>query len=173
MRSRLALALATAALATQTHAVPAAQQADRAQLDLAGVVDVGGGRATMIVLKDKHGQTILPMLVRGEDGRAAASNLQSRGVPALLQVAMRALGARVDEVELLGAGGEVRSGRARIAQGQRTVEINGRPPELVALAVATGAPLFIDRHLLDAAGLTPRDIERARREMAQGEATWL
>ncbi len=173
MRSRLALALATAALATHTHAVPAAQRGDRAQLGLAGIVDVGNGRDTMIVLKDKHGQTLLPMLVRGEDGRAAASNLQSREVPALLRVAMRALGARVEEVELLGSGGEVRSGRARIAQGQRTVEITGQPPELVALAVATGAPLFIDRHLLDEAGLTPRDIERARREMAQGEATWL
>lgn len=172
MRSRLALALATATLATHTHAVPAAQRGDRAQLGLAGVVDVGDGRATMIVLKDKHGQTILPMVIHGEDGRAAASSLQSREVPALLQVTMRALGARVEEVELLGSGDEVRSGRARIAQGERTVEITGQPPDFVALAVATGAPLFIDRRLLDAAGLTPRDIERARRQMAQG-ATWL
>lgn len=173
MRSRLALALAIATLASHTHAVPAAQPGDRTQLELAGIVDVGDGRATMIVLKDKHGQTVLPMLVRGEDGRAAASNLQSREVPALLQVAMRALGARVEEVELLGSNDEVSSGRARIAQGRRTIDITGRPPELVALAVATGAPLFIDRHLLDEAGLTPQDIERAKRQMAQGEATWL
>jgi bifunctional DNase/RNase len=114
------------------------------------------------------------MLLPGDAGRALAGEIEHRRVPALLGVTLRALGARVQEVELQGSSDEVETGRARVSQGQKVVDVAGRPPELVSLAVATGAPIFIDRHLLEAAGLTPEDIERARRRIEDRDhRTWL
>jgi bifunctional DNase/RNase len=94
-------------------------------------------------------------------------------VPALLGVTLRALGAHVQEIELQGSDDEIRTGRARVSQGEKVVDVAGHPPELVTLAVATGAPIFIDRQLLRAAGLTPEEIDRARRRIEARREMWL
>ncbi len=175
MRTLLLTALfSTSALAIHTHALPTDRKDGRAQLELAGILQVGEVGATLVILRDKGSRTILPMLLPGEAGRALASEIQSHRMPALVGVTLLKLGARVQEVELQGSADEVRGGRARVAQGQKVVDVAGEPPELVSLAVATGAPIFIDRRLLQAAGLTPEDIERAKRRIQEKESrTWL
>lgn len=175
MRTLLLTALLSASTLTiHSHALPADRQDGRAQLELAGILQVGEESATLVVLREKGSRTILLMLLPGDAGRALAAEIESHRMPALLGVTLRALGARVQEVELQGSRDEVRGGRARVSQGQKVVDVDGRPPELVSLAVATGAPIFIDRHLLQTAGLTPEDIERAKRRLAAKESqTWL
>ncbi len=166
--------LASSTLSVHARAQPAGHPGDRVQLELAGVLEVGEGQATVIVLKSPGSRTILPMLLPGDAGRALASDLQSHRAPALLGVTLRALGASVREVELQGSDEEVRGGRARVVQGPKEVEVQARAPELVALAEATGAPIFIARRLFESAGLTPEDIDRARRRMEERESrTWL
>jgi bifunctional DNase/RNase len=175
MRTFLLTALFSASTLTiHAHALPADGQNGRTQLELAGVLEVGDGAATLVILREKGSRTILPMLLQGEAGRALAADLQSLRAPALLGVTLRALGARVQEIELQGTDDEVRTGRARVSQGEKVVDVAGHPPELVSLAVETGAPIFIDRHLLQAAGLTPEEIDRARRRLeARHDQTWL
>lgn len=159
--------LSLSAFAVQAHARPADQPAgERAQLELVGVSQIGEGAATLLILREKGSRTILPLLLPGDSGRSLGSDLQSRRAPDLLGVTLRALGARVQEVELLGSKDEVQTGRARVAQGHKVVDVAGRPSELVALAVTTGAPMYIGRRLLAEAGLTPEDIERARQRLA-------
>ncbi len=175
MRTILLAALFSAStVAVHAHAVPAGRQDGRAQLELAGVIEVSEGEATLVILRDKGSQIILPMLVPGDSGRALAAAIESHRMPALVGVTLQALGAHVQEVELQGSSDEVRTGRARVVQGQKTVDVPGGPPELVALAVATHAPILIDRRLLQAAGLTREDIDRARRRVdARENRTWL
>jgi hypothetical protein len=60
----------------------------------------------------------------------------------------------------------------RLAQGARRVELRARPSESVALAVAAGVPIVTTRRLLDEAGLTPEDLERAHAK-ARGDDTRL
>ena len=80
----------------------------------------------------------------------------------------------MSQVELQGSDEEVLSGRARVVQGHKEVEVEARAAELVALATATGAPVYIDRRLFESAGLTPEDIDRARRRLDERESrTWL
>ncbi len=175
MRTLLLTALfSTSALAIHTRALPAAQKDGRAQLELAGVLQVGDSEATLVILREKGSRTILPMLLPGEAGRALASEIESHHMPAMVGVTLRALGAHVQEIDLEGANDDVRGGHARVQQGQKVVDVAGRPPELVTLAVATGAPIYIDRKLLQAAGLTPEDIARAKRRIEEKESrTWL
>ena len=170
----LAALLSTSSVAIHTRAMPADRQEGRAQLELAGVLQVGDEAATLVILREKGSRTILPMLLPGDAGRALVAEIESHRVPALLGVTLRALGARVQEVELQGSKDEVRGGHARVSQGHKVVDVDFQPPELVSLAVATGAPIFIDRRLLQAAGLTPEDIARARRRLEEKEShTWL
>ncbi len=169
----LAALLSTSTVAVHTHALPADRKDGRAQLELAGVLQVGDGEATLVILRDKGSRTILPMLLPGDSGRALAAVIESHRMPAMVGVTLRALGARVQEVELQGSQDEVRGGRARVSQGQKVVDVQAGPPELVSLAVATGAPIYIDRHLLQAAGLTPEDIARAKRRIEKRDQTWM
>ncbi len=175
MRTILLTALFSAStLSVHTRALPAERPDGRAQLELAGVLQVGDGDGALVILRERGSRTILPMLLPGEAGRALAAEIQSHHMPALLNVTLRALGAHVQEIELRGSSDEVRGGRARVSQGGKVVDVAGQPPELVSLAVATGAPIFIDRQLLRAAGLTPEDIERAKRRIEEKESrTWL
>jgi bifunctional DNase/RNase len=175
MRTVMLTALfATSTVSVHAHAVSGERPANRVQLELAGVLPIGDGSATVIVLRSPGSRTILPMLLPGDAGRALASDLQTHRAPALLGVTLRALGARVREVELQGSDEEVRGGRARVVQGQKEVEVEARAPELVALAAAIDAPIYIDRKLFEAAGLTPEDIDRARRRLEERESrTWL
>jgi len=158
-----------------TRAAPGQPPERRVELELLGVLAIADGNATLVVLKEKGARTLLPLLLPGPSGRAMAADLKAHRAPELLGGTLRALGARVQEVEFVDAHDEVGSGRARLSQGSRVVDVAGRPSELVALAVATGAPMYTSRRLLDVEGLTPEDIDRARREMGtEGDGSdWL
>lgn len=128
----------------------------RVELEVAGVLPMPEGTASILVLREKGADTILPLLVPGRE----VSVDGGRGEGGLLGQAIEALGGRVSEVEIERAE-ETRAGsRVRLSQGDRRLELRARPSESVALAVSAGVPIFARRQLLDEAGLTPEDLAR-------------
>jgi bifunctional DNase/RNase len=157
------LALPAAALAgvvALTAAPPGAPgdaEGSRVELELAGVLSVPEGSGSILVLRVKGARTLLPLVVPGAERPGRADSQAA----ALLGQAIEALGGKVSEVEIDRAE-ETRAGaRVRIAQGSRRLELRARPSESVALALAAGVPIVTTQRLLDEAGLTPEDLERA------------
>jgi bifunctional DNase/RNase len=148
----LALAVALGAAA---HPVGAAT-GERIELEVAGVLPMQEGGASVLVLREKGARTLLPLVVPGGD--APHSGAHGTG---LLGRAIEALGGRVSEVEIERAEETRSAARVRLAQGARRVELRARPSESVALAMAAGVPIVTTRRVLDESGVTPEDLVRA------------
>ncbi|HEX9242719.1 MAG TPA: bifunctional nuclease domain-containing protein [Anaeromyxobacter sp.] len=139
----------------------------RVELEVAGLLPMGEGAGTVLVLREKGAQTLLPLLVPAPGAGDHEGELRS---PGLLGQAIAALGARVTEVEIDRAE-ETRTGaKVRLAQGERSVELRGRPSESVSLAISAKAPIVTTRRLLDESGLSPEDLAKAKRKVrSRGE----
>jgi bifunctional DNase/RNase len=137
--------------------------AEEVELELAGVMAVGGDGACLLVLREKGARTLLPLLLPGVNAQTLGADLRARRTPGMLGEALRALGARVRDVQIGAAVETVSAARVRLRQGARLLEVPSRPSEAVALAHSAGAPIRATRRLLAEAGLTPEEIERARR----------
>ena len=149
-----------------TAARPSRDGGERVELEVAALLPMGEGEATVLVLREKGARTILPLVIPG--GRLGEHENELRG-PGLLGQAIEALGARVAEVQIDRAE-ETRTGaRVRLAQGTRSLELRGPPSESVALAISAKAPIVTTRRLLDEAGLTPEDLARVHRRSRLGE----
>jgi bifunctional DNase/RNase len=154
----LPLALVAGAVAGAATA-PRAGSDGRIQLEFAGVLPMPEGSGSILVLREKGADTILPLMIPGD----AAAQRNRKGGGGLLGRAIEALGGRVSEVEIERADDTRAGARVRLVQGARTVEVRARPSESVALAIAAGAPIVTSRRVLDESGLTPEDLARAHR----------
>ena len=165
LRAVPAAVLGVALVIGGTAARPSRDGAERVELEVAALLPMGEGEATVLVLREKGARTILPLVIPGQ---GAEHENELRG-PGLLAQAIEALGGRVSEVQIDRAE-ETRTGaRVRLAQGARSLEVRGPPSESVALAVSAKAPIVTTRRLLDEAGLTPEDLARLHRKARHGE----
>jgi len=160
----LALPVAAAAslLAVAVAASGAERGGERVELEVAGVVPVAEDGACILVLREKGAATLLPLMLPGFDARRLGLDLEAHRAPGLVGEAILALGARVLEVEIAELEETSSAARVRLAQGARRVELSGKPSESIALARSAGAPIFTTRRVLDAAGLAPEELQRAR-----------
>lgn len=159
-----AAVIAGAVALTAAAHPPAAGDGARVELELAGVLPMPEGAASILVLREKGATTLLPLVIPGGDvtGR---TDMDGGG---LLGQAIEALGGRISEVEIDRAE-ETRAGaRVRLAQGGRRVELRARPSESVALALAAGVPIVTTRRVLEQAGITPEDLARAHAKAKAG-----
>lgn len=137
------------------------------ELDVAGVVPLDSQEASILVLRQKGGPSLLPILIGMSEGLAIDQKLKkppARRPEAsdLLEHAIGALGAKVVRVEIQGPQAPLFRARVILNQGGRQVEVEGRPSDSVTLALASHAPIFTSPELLADAGLTPSDLARLR-----------
>jgi bifunctional DNase/RNase len=150
----------------RAHAASRADPADRIELEVVGVLPMADEGASVVVLREKGAARILPLLVPAHTGRSVDARLKAgaeRAPPTLLDSTLRALGAKVVEVELDAAEETASAATVRLAAGSRALEITARASESVALAVGAGARIVARRRLLDAEGLDKDDLARLRR----------
>ncbi len=153
---------AAAALALLTATAPKARPAPegRVELEIAATLPMPEGPAALVVLRDRASGTVLPLLV--PDGQALGVGARLGRTPeSLLGRALDALGARVRAVEIDAAEETSTGARVRLEQAGREVEVPARPSESLALARASGVPIFTNRRLLARSGLTPDELREA------------
>jgi bifunctional DNase/RNase len=81
---------------------------------------------------------------------------------------LRSLEARVVRVEVQNLKGDVFYGNIIVEIDGRTVEIDSRPSDALAIAVRTHVPILVSREVMDAAGIIPEeDLEDT--ETVRGE----
>jgi bifunctional DNase/RNase len=137
----------------------------RVELEVAAVLPLPEGPAGLVVLRDRASGTVLPLLIPDSDALGVGAPLK-RMPEDLLGRALEALGARVREVELDAAEETSAGARVRLAQGTRDVDVPARPSESLALALASGAPIFTTRRLMAEAGLTPAELHAAHEALS-------
>jgi bifunctional DNase/RNase len=136
------------------------------EMEVLGVVPLESESASLLILRQKGARTVLPIFVGRSEGAAIEQRLKHPPArrphgPDLLSKAIGALGGKVSRVSIEGAQAAIFSARVTLQQGDRKVEVEGRPSDSVALAIASHAPIFATRALVSEAGLTEEDLARA------------
>lgn len=148
--------------ATAARAATAA--GDLVEMEVLGVVPLEAETASLLILRQKGARTVLPIFVGRPEGAAIEQRLKqptAHRPPDLLAHAIEALGAKVSRIAIDGAQAALFSARVTLQQGTRTIEMEARPSDSVALAIASHAPIYATRHVVDEAGLTEDDLARA------------
>ena len=116
----------------------------------------------IVLLRELNGDRFLPILIGATEAAAIAFALEGMEPPRpmthdLLRDVTVALDARVDRVVLT----DLRDGiffadLVLVRDGVETI-VSARPSDSIALAVRTGAPLFVNPAILEEAGVEIRD----------------
>ncbi len=137
------------------------------ELEVLGVVPLDVEPSSVLVLRQKDAPVLLPILVGRSEGAAIALRLK-RAAPHrpqatdLLEKAIVALGGKVTRVAIEAEQAALFRARVTLQQGERRLELEGRPSDSVALAVASHAPIFATRQVLKDSGLAQEDLGRLK-----------
>lgn len=112
----------------------------------------------VVILKEKDADRYLPIWIGPAEADAIAIKLQSVPVQRplthdLLQTMLEELGGRVTRIVVNDLSDDVFYARIVVEQNGRSLEIDSRPSDAIALAVRVNAPIFVDESVLDKAGV--------------------
>ncbi len=142
----------------------------------------------VVLLKEVHGDRHLPIWIGPFEAEAIAMAIQgmtpARPLPYdLLRTIISELGAEIREVAVTDLSQEIFYARIVLAVNGRTIEIDSRPSDAIALAVRAKVPIYVDESVMDRAGVRleseeegeetevePPEIERIESEESISEA---
>lgn len=125
----------------------------------------------VVVLEEERGPRWLPIWIGTAEARSIALQMEARSSPRpnshdLARAMIRGLDASVERVVVT----ELRDGTyyavLDVASGERTVEIDARPSDAIAIALRDGAPIFVRATLFEQSGsASDSDGELPEREI--------
>jgi bifunctional DNase/RNase len=138
------------------------------EVEVAGVLPLSGDGGSVVVLREKGRETLLPLLVGATEGSVIDQRLKGKpsdqpGTHDLLSRALDALHGAVQRVDITAVQDATFRAVLHLAQEGRDVPLDARPSDAIALALSAKAPIFAAREVVDAAGLTKDDQARLRR----------
>jgi bifunctional DNase/RNase len=147
-------------------AVPARVSPDDVEVTVVGVGRTSEGAA--VLLGDAAHETVLPILIGGTEALSIALRSERRRFERplthdLLDAVMRELGGRLLRVRIDDVRGDTFVATIFVRQADRTIELDARPSDAIALALGNGVPILVSRHLLERAGVKREDIEQGGR----------
>jgi uncharacterized protein len=119
----------------------------------------------IVVLRDEEDKFFLPIWVGIFEANAIALQLESITTPRpmthdLMKNLIGDLDARVTRVVINDLRESTFFAQIRVVTGQRTLEVDARPSDAIALALRTEAPIFVAQAVLDQAQtITPEGVE--------------
>ena len=110
----------------------------------------------IVILKDRGGERVLPIWVGIFEANAIALQLESVATPRpmthdLLREAISQLEARVTRVVINDLRESTFFAQIRLVTSSRTLELDARPSDAIALALRTEAPIFVAQSVLEQA----------------------
>jgi len=123
----------------------------------------------VVLLKEVHGDRHLPIWIGPFEAEAIAMALQgmtpARPLPYdLLRTVIDELGAEIREVAVTDLSQEIFYARIVLTVNGRTIEIDSRPSDAIALAVRAKVPIYVDESVMDRAGVRLEAEEESERE---------
>ncbi|MGH2533984.1 MAG: bifunctional nuclease family protein [Thermomicrobiales bacterium] len=113
----------------------------------------------VVMLKEVQGERHLPIWIGDFEAQAIAMELQGLAAPRplpydVMKSIVGDMGGSVDRILVTDLAQDVFFARIVIAVNGRTVEIDSRPSDAIALAVRTRAPIMVDESVMDRAGVS-------------------
>lgn len=142
---------------------PAAPPSDGyVEVKVGGVAAVGASNAMLLV----HDETrrAIPVFLGGTEGLSLQLRLDGQRYPRplthdLLDTVLEELGARVHSARVEKLESNTFFGTLVVLVGDRLVDLDSRTSDAVAMALGSGAPIFVARDVLDTAGISMDTID--------------
>jgi RNA polymerase sigma factor (sigma-70 family) len=111
----------------------------------------------VIVLHDEEGKRLLPIWVGPNEGESIAIGLSDFATPRPLthnfySSLLQAINAKVEEVRVVALKKDTFYAVVKMRCGKKTVEVDARPSDGIALAVLNDVPIFVAEEVLETAG---------------------
>lgn len=155
-------------------ASPKAKQSpdDMLEMEVHDVIDVEDHHA--VILSPKGTDTLVPIFIGDTEALAIALRLHRQSPPRpmthdLLEKVIHTLGARVTKIYIDDLRDSVYLGRVFLQYGEKSVELDARPSDSIALAVGSQAPIFAARKVIDQAGVTRKEMDKKQAPSQSGK----
>jgi uncharacterized protein len=129
---------------------------------------VPSGEGAAVLLLDASRTMVLPIFVAGTE--ALTIRLDLDGKPRerplthdLLASIVHGLGARPVKAQIDDVRDDTYFGSVFLRQGERVIELDARPSDAIAIALGSGAPLYVSKAVMLTSGVPREALERARR----------
>jgi hypothetical protein len=135
----------------------------------------------VVLLKEASGARYLPIWIGEFEAHAIAMELQGVDSPRplpydLMRSMLTELRGSVDHVVVNDLSMDVFYARVVVSVEGRTIELDSRPSDAIALAVRSGSPIYVDEGVMDRAGVTlddedtSLDAERSSSTSSEGRS---
>ena len=108
----------------------------------------------IIMLREVDGERTFPIVIGS--GEAYAIDRRLKGIPTprplthdLLANIIDHLGGEISQIEINDLENHTFFARIHIRQNGKTLEVDSRPSDAIALGIATSVPIFVAEHVLD------------------------
>jgi bifunctional DNase/RNase len=113
----------------------------------------------VVFLKEVDGERHLPIWIGDFEAQAIAMELQGVASPRplpydLIKAIIADLDGKVDRVLVTDLSQDVFYARIVITTGNRTIEVDSRPSDAIAIAVRTSAPILVEDSVMERAGVS-------------------
>lgn len=126
------------------------------QMELHRIIISETQEQQIIVLREVSGERSFPIVIGTREAEAIDKRL--KGIPTarplthdLLSTVIDRLGATVTRIEINNLQDHTYFAKLHLRQGDKSVEIDCRPSDAIALGVAKSVPIFVAEHVLDEA----------------------
>ena len=125
------------------------------QMELSKIIISEMQDQQIIVLTEVDGDRKFPIVIGSPEAMAIDRRLKGNPPPRplthdLLAAVISELGGTMERIEIHNLQDHTFFARLHIRQNGTTVKIDSRPSDAIALGVATGVPIFVAEHVLDA-----------------------
>jgi bifunctional DNase/RNase len=108
----------------------------------------------IIVLKEVDGERKFPIVIGSSEAYAIDRRL--KGIPTprplthdLLANVIESMGGNIDRIEINDLQAHTFFARIHVRQNGRTIEVDSRPSDAIALGIATVVPIYVAEHVLE------------------------
>lgn len=110
----------------------------------------------IIMLKEVHGERKFPIVIGSNEAYAIDRRLKGVIMPRpqthdLLADVIEKLGGELERIEITNLQSQTFFAALIIRQGKNMIEVDSRPSDAIALGIASGVPIWVAEHVLDAA----------------------
>jgi uncharacterized protein len=136
------------------------------------LVPAGDGAA--VLLLDASSTTVLPIFVGGTEALSIRLTMDGKhfGRPLthdLLASLVRGLGGEAVKVQIDDLRDDTFFGSVFVRQGARVIQLDARPSDAIAIALGSGAPLYVSRSVMLSSGLPREDLEKEEQRRSVGK----
>lgn len=146
---------------------------------VANLVSTEGGAAVLLAEdpSEDAGQ-VLAIFVGGTEGVSLALRISGERFPRplthdLLDRTLAVLGGKVVEVRITRIEGTTFIGALFIGSGGKVLELDARPSDAIALAIGSGAPIYVASEVMKKAGVDRKDLTDDSKTRKPSDPTFL